>query len=191
LFCTTSSIPHSTRFARLAAPAHPTRFPHICYLSPTTFGGGLPPNPKLTAATSADVDASALARARAIAAASTLEDVISCVPLAFQAALATPLRDLASTARKMCAARNIVRKYDALAAKGQVPSSIRQKEPVLQMSKEFAETESGKALVRKALADHKAYIDALFKQLRAAKTEELQELSSLLAPEKVCPHRPP
>jgi len=139
----------------------------------------------VAAAMSSDENASALARARAISAATTVEDVVACVPLAFQAALATPLRDLASCAKKMCAARNIVRKYDALAAKGQVPSSIRQKEPVLQMSKEFAETESGKALVRKALADHKAYVDALFKQLRAAKTEELQELSSLLAPEKV------
>jgi len=139
----------------------------------------------VAAAMSSDEASSALARARAISAATTVDDVVACVPLAFQAALATPLRDLASTARKMCAARNIVRKYDALAAKGQVPSSIRQKEPVLQMSKEFAETESGKALVRKALADHKAYVDTLFKQLRAAKTEELQELSSLLAPEKV------
>jgi len=134
----------------------------------------------------ASPDASALARARAIAAANTVEDVIACVPFAFQAALATPLRDIASTARKMCAARNVSSKYDALAAKGQVPSSIRQKEPVLQMSKEFAETDAGKALVAKALADHTAYVESLFTQLRNGKTAELQELSSMLGPDKVC-----
>jgi hypothetical protein len=53
------------------------------------------------------------------------------------------------------------------------------------MSKEFAETEAGKALVAKALADHKAYVDGLFKQLIAAKTAEYQELSALLTPQKV------
>ena len=139
----------------------------------------------LAATSSSSPDASALARAHAISAAATVEDVIACVPIAWQADLAVALRDVASTARKMCAARNTLSKYSVLEAKGQVPSSIRQKEPVLQMSKEFAETDAGKALVAKALADHKAYVDGLFKQLVAAKTAEFQELSALLVPEKV------
>lgn len=140
----------------------------------------------LAATAESSPDAFASARVHAIAAAATVEDVIACVPLAYQPDLAIALRDVASTARKMCAARNTCSKYASLEAKGQVPSSIRQKEPVLQMSKEFAETEAGKSLVAKALADHKAYVDGLFKQLVAAKTAEFQELSALLVPEKVC-----
>jgi len=152
----------------------------------TSFARALSPlTGVLTAASGTSPESATLARARAIASANTVEDVIACVPLGFQADLAGPLRDIASTTRKLCGARNTLNKYTALDAKGQVPSSIRQKEPVLQMSKEFAETESGKALVRTALADHKAYIDGLFKQLIAAKTEEMQELSSLVSPEKV------
>lgn len=139
----------------------------------------------LAATSESSPDAFAQARASAIAAAASVDDVIACVPIAWQADLAIALRDVSSTARKMCAARNTLAKFSFLEAKGQVPSSIRQKEPVLQMSKEFAETEAGKSLVAKALADHKAYVDGVFKQLIAAKTAEYQELSALLTPEKV------
>ena len=155
-------------------------------MASSSFVRALSPMAGVLAATaSSSPDDYVLARAHAIAAAATIEDVIACVPLAYQADLAVALRDVASCARKTCAARNALAKYTALKSKGQVPSSIRQKEPILQMSKEFAETESGKALVAKANADHKAYVDGQFKQLIAVKTAELQELSALLAPEKV------
>ena len=152
----------------------------------TSFARALSPMAGVLAATSQSSSGNyAAARVHAISAAATVEDVIACVPLAYQADLAVALRDVASTARKMCAARNTCAKYSALEAKNQVPSSIRQKEPVLQMSKEFAETEAGKALVAKAVADHKAYVDGIFKQMSAAKTAEFQELSALLTPERV------
>ena len=153
----------------------------------TSFVRAFSPMAGVLAATSqSSPESYALARTHTIAAAASVEDVIACVPLAFQGDLAIALRDVASVARKRCATRNTLAKYQALEAKGQVPSSIRQKEPSIQMTKEFAETEAGKALVAKVVADHKAYIDGLFKQLVAAKTAELQELSALLVPEKVC-----
>jgi hypothetical protein len=155
-------------------------------MTSSSFARALSPMAGVLAATaSASPDASSLARARAIAACNTVEDVIGCIPLQFQSDLSGPLRNIAGTVRKMCSARNTCAKYAALEAKGQIPASIRQKEPTLQMSKEFAETTAGKALVAKALADHKAYVDGLFKQLSAAKTQEFQELSSMLQPQAV------
>jgi hypothetical protein len=168
-------------------PNHHRLSPPLLSMSTaTSFARALSPMAGVLAATAAaSPDASRLARARAIAAANTVEEVIACLPLQFQADLAAPLRYIASTARKLCTVRNANAKFAALEAKGQVPASIRQKEPTLQMSKEFAETTAGKALVAKALADHKAYVDGLFKQLSAAKTQEFQELSSMLQPMQV------
>ena len=115
----------------------------------------------------------------------TLEEVIALVPLGYRGTLAPPLRDLATLAHKMCAARNAVASLETHKAKGTFPPDLSQKQPTLQLSKEFGDTDEGRAVQQRLSTDFNSWLVKLLDLRLKAKKDEMDDLLGRLQPAKV------
>ncbi|KAG5633160.1 hypothetical protein H0H81_010371, partial [Sphagnurus paluster] len=128
----------------------------------------IPVSADAEATASATVEARNAARSRLYYAADSFDGLIDLIPGDFRVPLREPLKAIQSSAERLIAARNLIAKWEKLRLQGKRPDPWNAKQPVIQFSKDYAESADATAARTALAAKHEEYLSSAFADALAA-----------------------
>ena len=124
-------------------------------------------------------------RVRLISSAMTVEEVIACVHSDYREVLREPLLSLAATVSRLASAKATLEKWNAHQRASTIPPHLRIKEPEVQLTKGFRESDACKKDLAAQKVEHEARQKAIVDNAVKLKGDDVTFLERLLEPTKL------
>ncbi|KAG5633327.1 hypothetical protein H0H81_008710, partial [Sphagnurus paluster] len=142
----------------------------------------IPVSADAEATASATTEARNAARSRLYYAADSFDGLVDLIPGDFRVPLREPLKAIQSSAERLIAARNLIAKWEKLRLQGKRPDPWNAKQPVIQFSKDYAESADASAARTALAAKHEEYLSSAFADALAAQQGQVDSIHADLQP---------